>query len=222
MPTTPKDDFESIASTTTLVSGSKKRVYDKEKSLPPLPAGGLKKTPSNSSRTEGVGSGSAAAAATGKYAFPRARTFSSASSASASTPLSPSAVLSSLPSPSVRPLQLPRQAARVGGDRPAVPVPSVLSTSASRSSLRTPSLTSANRSPPLSPLPSPGVPTGIARPKPRTGTGMVYRTSSSSLGSKMRPPMALSSSVLGSNSISSGAGGGSIGRATGIARPIAL
>ncbi|KAF8958541.1 hypothetical protein BDZ97DRAFT_1923559 [Flammula alnicola] len=109
MPTTLKDDFKSIALTMTPVSGSKKRVYDKEKSLPPLPAGGLKKMPSNSSRTQVVSSGSAAGAATGKYAFPRAQTFSSTSSAS--TPLSPSAVLSPLPSPSVRPLQLPHQAA---------------------------------------------------------------------------------------------------------------
>jgi hypothetical protein len=46
--------------------------------------------------------------------------------------------------------------------------------------------------------------TGIARPKPRTGTGMVYRTSS-----KMRAPMILSgtSSVV-SNASVSGAGGG--------------
>jgi hypothetical protein len=49
--------------------------------------------------------------------------------------------------------------------------------------------------------------TGIARPKPRTGIGMVYSTSS---GSKMRAPMVLSgtSSVV-SNASVSGAGGGS-------------
>ncbi|KAF8953485.1 hypothetical protein BDZ97DRAFT_1914279 [Flammula alnicola] len=123
MPIAPKDDFDSIASTTTTLSGSRKRVYDKEKSLPPFPASGLKKMSANSSRTEGIGCSSAAAAATRKYAFPRTGMFSSTSSASASIFLSPSAVLSSLPSPSVH------QAARAGGDRPPVPVPKSFSSS---------------------------------------------------------------------------------------------
>ncbi|KAF8956000.1 hypothetical protein BDZ97DRAFT_1764215 [Flammula alnicola] len=56
MPITPKYDFDSIASTTTTLSVSRQRVYDKEKSLPPLPASGLKMS-SNSSRTEGIGCG---------------------------------------------------------------------------------------------------------------------------------------------------------------------
>ncbi|PPQ76682.1 hypothetical protein CVT26_004481 [Gymnopilus dilepis] len=251
MPATPKDADQDVgedemSASTTPVPGSKIRLgYNKDKSLPPLP---LRSVPSLSrvdgtTTTRSTTSSSGIAAPGSKYAFPRARTFSSTSSASASasTPSPPSAIpktSTSPTSPKVRPLQLPRHAARAAGDRPAVPVPSVLSSSASRGSLRTPSLGSATLSPtspnsasasvPSSPLPSPdlnGAGTGIAKPKPRTGTGMVYRSSSS----KMRPPMVLSSSMSSGISVSASTGSnaataGSIGRraGSGIGKPIAL
>ena len=69
------------------------------------------------------------------------------------------------------------------------------------------------------------VTTGAARPKPRTGTGMVYRTSS---GSNMRAPMILSgtSSVVSNASVSGAGGGGGVGgstgRSTGLVGAIAL
>ncbi|KAF8148380.1 hypothetical protein B0H34DRAFT_802925 [Crassisporium funariophilum] len=222
MPVTPVDGD----SATPTPKEKKRQVFDKEKSLPPLPSG-LKKTASGSTQravssattTTSIGGG-------GKYAFPRARTFSSASAASASTPSRspptgpPSMASTPATSPHVRPLQLPRQTTRVGGDRPAVPVPlpTPLTSSASYASLRTPSLPS---SAPPSPLPSsasPGTPTfgtAMAKPKPRTGTGMSYRTSSySSMGSKMRAPMVLTAST----SAAGGGGGGAAGAAASIGR----
>ncbi|PPQ90507.1 hypothetical protein CVT25_014189 [Psilocybe cyanescens] len=260
MPLTPRD-LDPSTTTTSIAKAlsEKKAVYDKEKSLPPLPAGGLK-MPSHARMDGGAG-----ASAT-KIAFPRARAFSSM----ATTPASSSAAAAAASSSStvVRPLQLPRQAGLTRGttgDRPAVPVPSVLalSPSGSRSSLRTPSSSAlhGNGSSPTSPLLSPwstnefGVlsspsspslslstsastsTTGIARPKPRTGTGMVYRTSSSvGLNSKMRAPMALSSSVggslktgasttgggIGNSASTTAANTGSIGRSGGIPRAIVL
>ncbi|KAF9522345.1 hypothetical protein CPB83DRAFT_864645 [Crepidotus variabilis] len=193
-PSTPSD-FPS--STTPFGS---KTPFDKEKSLPPLPSGGLRKAPSDGSN----------------YGFPRARTFSSTSSAS--NPSVMSAPNSTVTSPVVRPLQLPRVAARNNGDRAAVPVPSVLNSSASQSSLRTPSrspmLASATSSDnvPLSPISST---TGTPRPKPRTGTGMAYRTSSSS---RMRAPMALASSTSSTPSSPSYMTVGSLGRVGGSAK----
>lgn len=257
MPATPRD-YDGLSSSTTPVKGSGLGMkFNKEKSLPPLPSGGLRRPSSranltansNSKSTSNVKSTSSMANAKStstspsntirspsdgsstKYAFPRARTFSSTSSASG--------VADGAGSPP-RPLQLPRQvvSSRPAGDRAAVPVPSIpsalsLSSSSSRGALRTPSLTSARfatgyDSVPSSPLP-PGMNTnstptagtgmGTVRPKPRTGTGMVYRTSSASLGSKMRAPL-----VLASGSVAGGSAGGSgvasIGRAAG--RPIVL
>ncbi|KAF9471885.1 hypothetical protein BDN70DRAFT_925951 [Pholiota conissans] len=238
MPATPRDEDDASMTTTTTSMGvgavKKRSTWDKEKTLPPLPPGGLKKMPSTphldnakAGVAGGVGGAGVGTPAASRYAFPRARTFSSASrssahSTSASTPHTPAPASVLAPtSPKVRPLQLPR--ARVtngggGGDRAAVPVPSVsmLAHSTSRGSLRSPSASfgaSANggaTSPPSTPsTPLPGS-TGIVRPKPRTGTGMVYRSSSSSLRGRGRAPMALSSST-----------GGSIGRASG-SRPIPL
>jgi len=188
MPATPKDLDPTTMSTP--LAGSKKSMFNKEKSLPPLPS----------------------------HAFPKARTFSS--TASAGTPT----VASTPASPAVRPLQLPRQASRTIGsvrDRPAVPVPTVLSSSTSYASLRAPSSASPRPSPtspsndsaaPTSPVLSSTGTTG--RPKPRTGTGMVYRTTS---GSKMRAPLTLASSM--SASVTSIPSTRSVGRAS---KPVAI
>ena len=256
MPSTPKDIFNPNAPP--MLSST--RGLNKEKSLPPLPAGGLKKKSSGNLQRSIISNGKGSTVTTGgtlngtgKYAFPssRIRTFSSASAASTSTPslssppipaatiLSPSSSAVTI-KPNVRPLQLPRQTTRVGGDRPAVPVPSPTLNSlplatATMNSLRapTPSLSTLSR-----PRPSPITPillghvgassapaspamngggvavtttTGsIVRPKPRTGTGMVYRTSSyGAAGSKMRAPMILAGSP---NALAvSGGGGGANG-----------
>ncbi|KAF8872210.1 hypothetical protein CPB84DRAFT_1854588 [Gymnopilus junonius] len=222
MPATPKDsdadgdgDEESLtlASSTTPVPGSKIRsMYNKDKSLPPLPSRSMP----SFSRLDGT-----------------TATTTTTSTATAATRIA-------FPAQGLRPLQLPRHAAavaRTGGDRPAVPVPSVLSSSSPRGSLRTPSLGSAGHSfslspmspdsVPSSPLPPPSSPdaSGIAKPKPRTGTGMVYRSSNST--SKMRPPMALSSSTSATAaaaalSASSSSAVRSIGRPGGTGKPIAL
>ena len=67
----------------------------------------------------------------------------------------------------------------------------------------------------------------MVRPKPRTGTGMVYRTSSyGAAGSKMRAPMILSGSpnalaISGGGGGGNG-GGGSIGGSNGFSEAIAL
>ena len=54
--------------------------------------------------------------------------------------------------------------------------------------------------------------TGMIRPKPRTGTGMVYRTSSYGVGgSKMRAPMILSGFSTNVLVSSGGVGGGGNG-----------
>ena len=275
MPVTPKDIFNPAAPP--MMSST--RGMNKEKSLPPLPAGGLKKKSSGSLQRSIISNGKSSTTAaggtslngTGKYAFPssRIRTFSSSTSTSTPSPSSPipptaAAILS--PSSSavtikpniVRPLQLPRQttARVVGGDRPAVPVPSPtinspplpLSTTTStttstsptmnNSSLRAPTSSLSTFSPrhrpspitpivlghagtssaPASPAVIGGVATtttttsGMVRPKPRTGTGMVYRTSSYGVGgSKMRAPMILSGSSTNASLVSSGGGGGGNG-----------
>ncbi|KAG2007497.1 60s acidic ribosomal protein [Coprinopsis cinerea AmutBmut pab1-1] len=168
LPVTPQQDPHVPSH----VLSSKKPYLDKDKSLPPLP-GVLKKTTSRS----------ALSTPPSKMAIPRARTFSSTSSSVSTSP----AVTQSTPAP-VRPLQLPRQirASTRGGDRPAVPVPQL---SSSTSSIRPPSNIDSG-------LPSP------SKPRPRTGTGMVYKTSTS----RVRAPMSLQSNS-------------SIGRPGGIPRP---
>ena len=245
---------------------------NKEKSLPPLPAGGLKKKTSgnqisiisncksSTTTTAATTSTTGSLNGTGKYAFPssRIRTFSSSTSTSTPSPSSPTpaaAILSPSSSaatikPNVRPLQLPRQTTTrvIGGDRPAVPVPSPTlnslppdttttttstTTTTMNNSLRAPthslSTLPRHRPSPITPILSghvgpssaPASPAigdgaavttttatgGMVRPKPRTGTGMVYRTSSYGVGgSKMRAPMILSGS---SANVSGGRNGGS-------------
>ena len=247
MPNIPKDILDPAAPPLLSVN--------KEKSLPPLPAGGLKKKSSGTLRRSNGTSNSTTTPmptilnGTGKYAFPstKIRSFSSTSSTPPPTsPIPPASSSVLLPSssaatikPNVRPLQLPRLTARVAGDRPAVPVPSptVNSPLASLHSLRapTPSLSPLQRhrpslispgtsSAPTSPVITGGNIAGILRPKPRTGTGMVYRTSSYGVGSKMRAPMILTgtSSVVSNASVSGGGGGGSIERSNGLVGAIAL
>ena len=266
MPSTPKDIFNPAAPPM-MSSTRRMSVLNKEKSLPPLPAGGLKKRSSgnlqrsitsNSKSSTTTTTAGNSLNGTGKYAFPsssRIRTFSCTSTASTSTPstspIPTSAVLSPSSSavtikPTVRPLQLPRQnsTTRVGGDRPAVPVPSPTlspplpaTPTTMNNSLRAPAASLSTLSPRHRPTPitpillghtgttsapaSPAVnaggggaattTTGMVRPKPRTGTGMVYRTSSYGVGgSKMRAPMILS----GSSNASSGGGGNGGGGST--------
>ncbi|KAF8992747.1 hypothetical protein BDQ17DRAFT_1369129 [Cyathus striatus] len=150
---------------------SQKRVpIDKDKSLPPLPVSVLKKYPSNLSlRSRTVSAGSnVSGIPTTSSGLPTPSGLPTSSTSSA---------------PIVRPLRLPRQTSRstTRGDRPAVPVPSVGSgLSAPQSAPTTPTLSSS-----------------IAKPKPRTGTGMVYRTSSGP-ASRMRTPMSLSASLSAS------------------------
>lgn len=274
MPSTPQDIFDPT-SPPLLSSTRGMWLVNRDKSLPPLPAGVLKKKASGSlqrsiiSNSTGISSTTTMAAtptlnAIGKYAFPRARTFSSTSTASTSIP-SPSAnttsptinvvsssMMSSSPSsatikPNVRPLQLPRQTISIAGDRPAVPVPSPIFNSSSLPPATSPSVnTSSFRasapslSPPPTHHPSPILSghvgtlpaTGIARPKPRTGTGMVYRTSSYGVGgsSKIRTPIILSrpSSLVSGVSVTAGEGSGGasgpiqVGRSSGVPRAIAL
>jgi len=184
IPSTPRDYDPSMS---TPAGFGSTRSYNTEKSLPPIPYNLLKKRPSNS-RIDTLSS---------SFSFPRARTFS-ATSSSVPSPTSPSSA-----SP-VRPLQLPRQAGVSGSDRAAVPVPSVLpSPSISKSSLRLP----ATRSP------APDKTASGIRPRPRTGTGMMYRTSS---GSRIKAPMTLASSTSlleRNNALSEIPVVGSIGRA---------
>jgi len=132
MPATPKDIFDPAAPP--LFSSTRGMLANREKSLPPLPAGGMKR------KTSGISNGHTTG--TGKYAFPstRVRTFSATSAASISTPSQPNTNMTSTTTaagtlsssssaatiqPHVRPLQLPRHpTSRSVGDRPAVPVPS--------------------------------------------------------------------------------------------------
>ena len=132
MPSTPKDIFNPAAPPMMSSTRGIMSVLNKEKSLPPLPAGGLKKKSSgnlqrsiisNSKSSTTSIAGNNSLKGTGKYAFPsssssRMRTFSCTSSTSTSTPstspIPASAVLSPSSSavtikPNVRPLQLPRQ-----------------------------------------------------------------------------------------------------------------
>ena len=174
MPSTPKDIFNPAAppmmssrrGSGSIVVG----VLNKEKSLPPLPAGGLKKKlsgnlqqrsilSSSSGRNSVTSTTAGSMVGTGKYAFPttsRIRTFSSTSVSTPPLPSSPStsptipssgAVLTPSSStvtikPTVRPLQLPRQSSINRGDRPAVPVPSptTLHSPTSPTTLRSPTL----------------------------------------------------------------------------------
>ena len=198
MPPTPRDYDPSMSSP----AGLGGRSYNIEKSLPPLPNGG------------GGGGGGGAAlerrlsrARLDTFNFPRApRTTESA--AGPSSPTSPS--------PVVRPLQLPRLSTKAGGggsDRAAVPVPSVMSSSSSSGSVSVRSSV-----PPSSPQLESAGSAAAAQRRPRTGTGMVYRTSSGS--SRIRAPMTLSSSsgsVLDRNGggLAEAAGGGALGRMSG-------
>ena len=275
MPSTPKDIFNPAAPP--MMSST--RGLNKEKSLPPLPAGGLKKKSSGNLQRSIISNGKSSTATTagggtslngtGKYAFPssRIRTFSSSTSTSTPSPSSPIPTAAAIISPSssaatikpnvVRQLQLPRQTttARVGGDRPAVPVPSptinslslplsitttstttTTSPAMNNNSLRAPTsslstLSTRHRPSPIAPIvlghagtssapASPAVngggvaattttTSGMVRPKPRTGTGMVYRSSSYGVGgSKMRAPLILSGSSTNASLVSSGGGGG--------------
>ena len=148
MPITPKDIFDPGAPP--LLSSTRGMTINKDKSLPPLPAGGLKTKSSGNLRaamsngTSTTNTSSSTATTTlngsGKYAFPRTRTFSSTSAASTSPVISVTSTSTAIPGPSsiipsssssttikpiVRPLQLPRQITRsTVGDRAPVPVPS--------------------------------------------------------------------------------------------------
>ncbi|KAL1747834.1 hypothetical protein HDZ31DRAFT_30928 [Schizophyllum fasciatum] len=84
---------------------------------------------------------------------------------------------------SPRPLQLPM---RISADRPAVPVPRVAPASLEAPAQAYSGLPSPSRISPLSGLPSPASSSGMpspnplgpdGKPRPRTGTGMVYRSS---------------------------------------------
>lgn len=189
MPVTPQADWK----------GPTSPPLDKDKSLPPLP---VQRYPSKT-RISPVGN---VGSTTTKYAFPRPRTYSASATNAVSTPLpqvQPSQTTTTTTNV-VKPLQLPRLGSRIamaggGGDRPAVPVPSVPSTPYSSSST-SPPLRAQSRS-------AAATPTDM-KPKPRTGTGMTYRTASAS---KMRAPMQLASAAAAT----------SVGRAPGT-RAIAL
>ncbi|KAF8875436.1 hypothetical protein BD779DRAFT_212315 [Infundibulicybe gibba] len=201
LPVTPQDDSRKP----TGLSDGDKSLYqedsrrliglvDKDKSLPPLPPSLTRKYPSALSIIAPSGP---------NRAIPRMRTVSS--SADAARPRSPqSPALQSNIINTPRPLQLPRQQLRAPsqcGDRPAVPVPTI-------SGLRTPTGLPTSRSTPRLSAPSPVPPrspasplprsasTGAAvlqKPKPRTGTGMVYRTSSH--GSRIKLPSTIGAGV---------------------------
>lgn len=183
MPVTPQQDRNSPHIPSSLPG--KKPLLGKNKALPPLP-GCLSRAPSKANLSASQGP---SVKTPSKQSFPRARTFSSTSS-SASTH-SVVGVPSSVAH--VRPLQLPRQMRTApAGDRPAVPVPSITSRAMRKASLPTNSVT-----PPTS-TPSRSLSTND-KPRPRTGTGMVYKSSSNS--SKLRPPMPLQSASLSTSSI---------------------
>ncbi|KAJ7623301.1 hypothetical protein FB45DRAFT_101401 [Roridomyces roridus] len=192
---------------------------DKEKPLPSTPGGSIRRT--TSSASVGLVRPRAVTGVTPSM-LPRTRDNHNADFAMKSTPqlVAPPSTTSIPPlpqpqlvKPQMRPLRLP---SRIAGDRPAVPVPGLptsstsssiasstsstsfsglsASTSATSVSLLSPSpstsLAYMNRtSSPYLRGPAPTTPTtpttplydqqqsGIARPRPRTGTGMVYRTS---------------------------------------------
>ena len=262
MPYTPKDILNPSAPPM-LSSTKRMSVLNKEKSLPPLPAGGLKKKQSGNLQRLSNGKSSTTVTftsttttgntlnGTGKYAFPssRIRTLS-CTSTSTPPPSSPTAILSPSSSavtikPNVRPLQLPRQTTKrvVGGDRPAVPVPSPTLRSQPQPlpSLRAPtssfSTLQRHRPSPITPISlghagttsaptSPAI-NGViaggsggiaARPKPRTGTGMLYRTSSYGVsGSTMRATM-----ILSGFSTEGDGGDGNGGGSSSFSGPIAI
>jgi hypothetical protein len=182
LPITPLNDHPSDS-----VPG---RRLDKDKSLPPLPPS-LKRTPTTFSNL-------------------RARTTSTG--AATSPALQHTAPASILSQATPRPLKLaqsnliqPQKQHQASGDRPAVPVPSVsFGAMPSKRPTQLPSpLLLTPRSPLTSGLSSPVTPSfsspasssipatppatlpGILKPKPRTGTGMVYRNSTVS---RMRVP----------------------------------
>ncbi|EKM74641.1 hypothetical protein AGABI1DRAFT_116815 [Agaricus bisporus var. burnettii JB137-S8] len=153
LPLTPQDE---VLSNTPSMTRRGKMLYDKDKHLPPLPI--LKKQ-------SGV-------------PFPMTPSRSRTNSTTASTPTTPRPTAMAKPT-SVRPLHLPQRVASVG-DRPAVPVPPLHQATSStllrpRQGIR--SIPSSKSVPKLSAMSSP-----VATPKPRTGTGMTYRKSSSSRG----------------------------------------
>lgn len=183
MPVTPQQDRNSPRIPSSLPG--KKPLLGKNKALPPLP-GCLSRVPSRANLSTSQGP---PVKTPSKQSFPRARTFSSTSSSASTHSVVgvPSAVAH------VRPLQLPRQIRTASaGDRPAVPVPSITSRAMRKASLPTNSVT-----PPTS-TPSRSLSTND-KPRPRTGTGMVYKSSSNS--SKLRPPMPLQSASLSTSSI---------------------
>ncbi|KAF5322978.1 hypothetical protein D9611_009367 [Ephemerocybe angulata] len=184
LPVTPQHD-QSPPNILTSLSAKKKPTLGKNKDLPPLP-GGLKKVQSKANLAASTN------VPPSKQSFPRARTFSNTSS-TASTPSS--LFIPGAPSTptAVRTLQLPRQLRTpTAGDRAPVPVPSISSRNLRKASLPTNSLTTSPQ------VPSRSLSTSD-KPRPRTGTGMVYKTSSGS--SKLRPPMPLQSASLSTSSI---------------------
>lgn len=214
-----------------LEAGTIGRKLDKDKSLPPLPPS-LKRTAITSSNL-------------------RARTFVNVSGTSPplmhSTPASGS--LLAKPTTTPRPLRLPQsnlvqpqkpfQNQTTSRDRPAVPVPSISSSSLSSSMSKLPSpLLLVPRSPSTSVSESPVTPSSSSsfhsslgseygnlnlnstslgeavRPKPRTGTGMVYRNSTATgSASRMRMPSSVMRTTMRTTAAAPGGGG---------ARPIAL
>ena len=197
LPITPQDD----------ISTRNVAVSDKEKILPPLPPPSLRRYPSNSHTIAG-----------GRYSATRSSIYSNASSGSSVGRRSPSVTPAALPvsqstSTTPRPLQLPKgqQQARPppNGDRPAVPVPAVPSsakgiTYSEQRSVRSPSTTLSISTTPSTPKfsdasTSPTSPS--ATPKPRIGTGMVYRTTTGlAAGSRMRMPGSVSGMVSSKSS----------------------
>jgi hypothetical protein len=201
-PITPYDDHLSDFAITSSVG----RRLDKDKSLPPLPPS-LKRSPTTFSnlraRTTSTGAGASPPL---QHSTPAS--LGKASSSGMTTPRPLRLSQSNLLQPQKQYQTPSRQ-----GDRPAVPVPSVSSSSfaamASKRSVQlqlpsplllvpqspsTPTLGSPvtpSFSSPVSGSASatpPGTPGGTLKPKPRTGTGMVYRNSTAS---RMRVPSAL-------------------------------
>lgn len=207
LPITPHDSFSSPEFASTSVAQN----LDKDKSLPPLPPS-LKRSPASSS-TLGMKTRH------GAQQVLRPRTYSSTSSTStpqrppstSPSPVPPTPVLTTPIKPSLmgtpRPLRLAHSNIRPRGDRAAVPVPSASYSNRSASPLPSPLLSpsrsvsgalnsaglssNSHHSMSTSSLHSPVSPhfPSSPKPKPRTGTGMVYRsTSGYSSSSRMKPP----------------------------------
>ncbi|PPQ80525.1 hypothetical protein CVT24_002654, partial [Panaeolus cyanescens] len=200
-PLTPHD---SVSLTTTTMTRGK---MDKEKSLPPLPSS-LKKPRVTSASSVG-------STGTTGGGIPRSRTVSTASSTTGGL-RKPSSTVStttttttaadvtttqatSTASPRVRPLQLPKQAQRLGGgaDRAPVPVPSISTSSTVLNNASIPRSPSSSLVSPLSA--STGVSSSIRTPLSATnphGYSALSVSSSRSFGR-------LSSASIGSSSVSS-------------------